>query len=116
MSVSVVLLLALQGVGAPGSLTFDVRCMIVLGQLSQSGDQSMRAARKHRLAILFRPDRRQGADAELEAAIWRETRGMSEEEQAPLVQACAAHMQARGERLVEVGNRISARDGPPARR
>jgi hypothetical protein len=116
MSVTAALLLALQGVGAPGTLTFDVRCMIVLGQLSQSDDPTMRAAASTASQYYFGRIDGRVADAELEAAIWRETRGMREEEQAPLVQACAAHMQARGERLVEVGNRISARDAPPARR
>ncbi len=110
------LLLALQGAGAPGTLNFDVRCMVALGQLSQSGEQAIRTAASTASQYYFGRIDGRVADAELEAAIWRETRGMRGEDQAPLIQACAAYMQARGQRLVEVGNRISAREGQPAQR
>ena len=114
MSIAAALLLALQGVGAPGSLNFDVRCMDAFGQLSQSGDQTVRAAASTASQYYFGRIDGRVADAELEEAIWRETRAMRAEEQPALVQACAAQMQRRGERLVEVGNRIGIREGRPA--
>ena len=56
--------------------------MIVLGQLSQSGDQTMRAAASTASQYYFGRIDGRVADAELEAAIWRETRGMRADEQA----------------------------------
>ena len=115
MSVAAALLLALRGAGAPTSLTFDVRCMVVLGQLAQSGEESMRAAASTASQYYFGRIDGRVPDAELEEAIWRETRGLRVDERQQIVQACATHMQQRGQRLVEVGNRIGAREGQPAR-
>jgi hypothetical protein len=115
VSVAAALLLALQGAGAPGSLTFDVRCMVVLGQLAGSGDESMRAAASTASQYYFGRIDGRVPDTALEEAIWRETRGLVAGERERIVQACAAHMQQRGQRLVEIGNRISAREGQPAR-
>jgi hypothetical protein len=116
MSIAAALLLALQGGAVPGSLSFDVRCMITFGQLSQSDDATVRSAASTASQYYFGRIDGRVADAELEAVIWRETRTMRTDEQAALVQACAAHMQRRGQRLAEIGNRISARDGQPAQR
>jgi hypothetical protein len=115
MSFTAALLLALQGAGAPGTLTFDVRCMVTLGQLAQSGDENVRAAASTASQYYFGRIDGRVPDNDLEAAIWRETRQLRTDQRDQIIQACAAHMQARGQRLVEVGNRIGAREGQPAR-
>ena len=114
MGVAAALLLALQ-TATPGTLTFDVRCMIALGQMSQSGDQTARSAASTASQYFFGRIDGRVPDAELEAAIWRETRTMREDEGMRIIPACAEYMQARGQRLVDVGNRIGAREGQPAR-
>lgn len=109
------LLLALQSAGSPGTTTFDVRCMIVLGQLAQSQDQNVRSAASTASQYYFGRIDGRIADGQLEETIWRESRGLRADQREQIVQACASHMQARGQRLVEIGGRIGAREGQPAR-
>ena len=108
-----VLLLALQA-GAPGSLTFDVRCMVVLGQLAQSTDPAIKRAGEVGSQYFFGRFDAQVGDASLEQALRRETRDMRLDQQGEMLRACGAFLERRGQRLSEIGNRISAR--APARR
>jgi transposase len=89
--------------------------MIVLGQLAQSEDQGIRAAASTASQYYFGRIDGRVADAQLEETIWRETRGLPPDQREQIVQACADHMRERGQRLVEVGNRIGAREGQPVR-
>lgn len=108
-----VLLLALQA-GAPGSLTFDARCMVALGQLAQSTDPAIKRAGEVGSQYYFgRFDARVGDDA-LEEALRRETQGMRADQQGEMLRACGAFLERRGQRLTEIGDRISA--GAPPRR
>lgn len=116
MGFTAALLLALQSGGVPGTLTFDVRCMIVLGQLAQSEDQNVRTAASTASQYYFGRIDGRVADAQLEETIWRESRELRADQRQQIVQACASHMQARGQRLVEVGTRIGAREGQSAAR
>ena len=116
MSLTAALLLALQGGAAPGTLTFDVRCMIALGQLGASGDQQVRAAASTASQFYFGRIDARVPDAELEAVLVRETRDMTEAPSAQLLEACGAYMAGRGERLAEAGRRMEQRAARPRRR
>ena len=116
MSLAAALLLALQGSGAPGTLTFDVRCMIALGQLGASGDQQVRTAASTASQFFFGRIDARVPDAELEAVLVRETRDMAEAPGAELLAACGAYMAGRGERLAEAGRRMEQREAPSPRR
>ena len=109
------LLLALQA-GAPGSLTFDVRCMVVLGQLAESSDPALKRAGEVGSQYYFGRFDGRIAEATLEETVRRETQGMRAEEQGETLRACAAFLEQRGRRLTEVGNRISAGEGAPSQR
>jgi hypothetical protein len=110
------LLLALQSAGSPGTLGFDVRCMIALGQMAQSADGETRAAANSASQYYFGRIDSRVPDGELEATLIRETRGMPERLDPQLLQACGTFMAGRGQRLSEVGRRIGEREGQPVRR
>jgi len=110
-----VLLLALQ-TATPGSLTFDVQCMVALGQMTETADQSARAAASTASQFYFGRIDGRVPDGRLEAALVRETHGMPEQPSPALPQACGNFMAGRGQRLSEVGRRMSEREAQPARR
>jgi len=104
------LVLAMQA-GMPGSLTFDVRCMVALGQLAQSADPALKRAGEVGSQYFFGRFDAQTGDAALEETLRRETQGMQAGQQAELLRACGAFLETRGRRLTEAGNRISASEG-----
>lgn len=110
MELAAALLLMLQGGGAPGTLNFDVRCLVATGQLIQSQDQTLRRAGEVASQFYFGRIDSRVPDSAIEETIWRETRGMRAEERAQLLQACGTYMQQRGQRLTEIGNQISVRE------
>ena len=115
MGLGAALLLMLQA-GAPGTLNFDVRCMIALGQMAETTDQETRAAASTASQYYFGRIDGRVPDGQLEAALVGETRGMPAEPSPQLLQACGTYMAARGQRLAEVGRRMGEREGPPTRR
>jgi len=110
-----VLLLALQG-GAPGSLTFDVRCMIALGQLARSTEPTYRQAGETGSQYYFGRIDARVRDDQLEETLLRETRGMREDQQAETLRACGAFLELRDQRLTEAGRRLSPAEGTATRR
>ncbi len=110
MSPAALLLLALQA-GAPGSLTFDVRCMVTLGQLAQSTDPALKRAGEVGSQYYFGRFDARVDDAELEQTLRRETQGMQADQQGETLRACGAYMEQRGRRLSGIGDRISASEG-----
>ena len=102
-----VLLLALQA-GAPGSLTFDVRCMVTLGQLAQSTDPALKRAGEVGSQYYFGRFDARVDDAALEQTLRRETQNMRADQQSEMLRACGAFLERRGQRLSGIGDRISA--------
>ena len=94
----------------PDPLTFDLRCLIVSANLRQSQDANVRAAASGATLFFFgRVDARL-SDAELERRLTQEAAAVSAGDRGELTRACGAFMQARGQALIEVGQRMTARE------
>jgi hypothetical protein len=93
----------------PDPLTFDLRCMVVASILRESQEPGVRAAGTGAALFFFgRVDARL-SDAELERRLAAEAATIRPEDHGQMMRACGAFMQARGQALIAVGQRIAAR-------
>lgn len=91
-------------------LAFDLHCMIATASLRDSPDPTIRANGTAAALFFFgRVDARL-SEAELERRIVAETPPVQHEDRVQLMHACGQFMSERGQVLVGIGQRISARE------
>ena len=102
---------------AQDSESFDLRCLILTAQLRQSEDATVRQAGEGASYFFFGRVDARVPESELEDRMWQESQAMLHEDLQAILQACGNLMQERGRMLIDVGNRIQAREraGPPRR-
>lgn len=95
---------------AADPIGFDIRCMIATEHMREHSDAAHLAPAQSAAAFFFgRVDARlQGA--ELEERIMRESPNVVGQDLTPILHECGLFMQARGQAMMAVGNRISARE------
>jgi hypothetical protein len=110
MVLAALLLSALQPGTQPDPLTFDLHCMIAASSMRESQDPSARANGTAAALFFFgRVDARL-SEAELERRLVAESAAILAEDRGQLMRACGAFMSARGQALIGIGQRISARE------
>ena len=94
----------------PDPLTFDLRCMIAASNLRESTDATARASGTAAALFYFGRIDARLTEAELERRLAAEAAIIPTENRSQLMRDCGAFMSARGQALIRIGQRISARE------
>ena len=104
------LVLAAQGIAAPGDSRFDVQCAIATQSAHDQAEEALKPTLL--LSVMFYFGRVDAAlsGQEIERLFDEEAQALGQQPLGPLLSQCGKFMETRGKAMEQIGNRLAARE------